>query len=65
MAIDYVCGLDVDEWQTEKAGLTSEYNGRVFHFCSQDCKRMFDKEPQQFAPTAQDSAEEGGMFAGD
>lgn len=46
MPKDPVCGMDVDE--TSAAG-RSEYNGAVFHFCSNRCKAEFDKSPAKYA----------------
>ena len=43
MAIDPVCGMDIDE---EKASARTAYDGETFYFCSQDCKREFLEEPE-------------------
>jgi len=45
MAIDPVCGMDVDEQQA--AGI-SDYQGRSYYFCSEACKERFDQNPQQY-----------------
>ena len=45
MAIDPVCGMEVDPQQS--AG-TSEYQGTTYYFCSVGCKRQFDKSPEHF-----------------
>jgi Cu+-exporting ATPase len=45
MAKDPVCGMDVDE--REAAG-KSEYDGKMYYFCSPGCKKMFDKNPESF-----------------
>lgn len=45
MAIDPVCGMEVD--MSNPAG-TSEYNGQTYYFCSPGCKRAFDKEPEKY-----------------
>jgi uncharacterized protein len=42
---DPVCGMSVD---TEK-GLTSEYEGRSYYFCSPHCQATFEKEAQKYA----------------
>jgi YHS domain-containing protein len=35
--------------QPEQAAGQSEYQGRTFYFCCQDCKQRFDKEPERYA----------------
>ncbi len=42
---DPVCGMTVDE---SKAQLKSEHEGRVFYFCSANCKSTFDKDPHRY-----------------
>jgi YHS domain-containing protein len=45
MAIDLVCGMQVDE---KKAPATSEYKGKKYYFCSLGCKRAFDQNPEKY-----------------
>jgi YHS domain-containing protein len=45
MAIDPVCGMEVDE---ASAAGQSEYQGTTYYFCSPGCKRAFDKEPEKY-----------------
>lgn len=45
MAIDPVCGMDVNP---VTARWSSEYNGETYYFCSPGCKADFDKDPQKF-----------------
>jgi YHS domain-containing protein len=45
MAIDPVCGMEVDE---RKAAATSEYKGNKYYFCAVGCKKAFDKEPEKY-----------------
>lgn len=49
MAKDPVCGMQVDEQQATAKGLTSEYRGRTYYFCSPDDKRRFDQDPERYA----------------
>ncbi|HXY53487.1 MAG TPA: efflux RND transporter periplasmic adaptor subunit [Nitrospirota bacterium] len=42
---DPVCGMDVDEVDARAAGRVSDYDGRKYFFCSDACKRQFDKDP--------------------
>jgi len=46
MNIDPVCGMKVDE---NKGAVQTEYNGKTFSFCSEECKKRFDQNPEQYA----------------
>ncbi|MHB1133229.1 MAG: YHS domain-containing protein [Chloroflexota bacterium] len=48
MAKDPVCGMDVNEKEAEKAGLTSQQQGRTYYFCSRGCKQDFESNPQRY-----------------
>lgn len=45
MAKDPVCGMDVDP---KTAAGKSEYKGQTYYFCSNGCKRSFDKDPEKY-----------------
>jgi uncharacterized membrane protein YraQ (UPF0718 family) len=45
LAKDPVCGMDVN---TEK-GLTTEYAGKSYYFCSPHCQAAFEKEADRYA----------------
>jgi len=45
MEKDPVCGMDVDPKTTAHK---SNYQGKMYYFCSLGCKRDFDKDPQKF-----------------
>ena len=45
MAIDPVCGMEVDE---ETAAATYEYKARTYYFCAVGCKDKFAREPEKF-----------------
>ena len=47
-AVDPVCGMDVDAKAAADAGRKSEHKGRTYYFCSDDCKKAFDKEPARY-----------------
>lgn len=49
MAKDPVCGMQVDEQQAASKGLTSQYQGQTYSFCSPGCKQQFDQDPQRYA----------------
>jgi len=46
MAKDPICGMMVDE---KVAKWISEYNGKKYYFCNENCKTTFDKNPKRFA----------------
>jgi len=43
---DPICGMMIDPSSTT---FSSKYQGHVYHFCSADCKKAFDAEPETFA----------------
>ena len=43
---DPVCGMKVDLGTTK---FKSIYQGKVYGFCSEECKKTFDKNPSQYA----------------
>jgi len=48
MTKDPVCGADVDE---RKIPAISTYYGRHYLFCGQECKNIFDEDPDQYIST--------------
>jgi P-type Cu+ transporter len=49
MGKDPVCGKKVTEGH---AAGKSEYQGRLYFFCSLDCKQQFDQHPQYYSSLA-------------
>ena len=45
MAIDLVCGMEVDE---KTAVHTSVVEGKTYYFCAPGCKRSFDQDPRKY-----------------
>jgi Cu+-exporting ATPase len=45
MGLDPVCGMEVNPASAEAQ---SEWGGQTFYFCSEECKRKFDANPQQY-----------------
>jgi P-type Cu+ transporter len=45
MEKDVVCGMQVDP---AKAAGSSQYNGKIYYFCSAGCKAKFDANPRQY-----------------
>jgi Cu+-exporting ATPase len=48
MAIDPVCGMQVDENQARELGLSAEHNGQEYFFCSEACRQAFAVNPARF-----------------
>lgn len=51
---DPVCGMTIDS--VTAAGV-SQYEGRTFYFCSEECKRQFDADPEPYAEKAASTAD--------
>lgn len=49
MTTDPVCGMKIDE---KNAQAQSQYGGKTYSFCSEDCRRKFDEKPEQYAKSA-------------
>lgn len=45
MAIDPVCGMDVEP---DKAAAKSTYGGKDYYFCAEMCKKKFDADPDKY-----------------
>jgi len=45
VVLDPACGMDVD---AKDAKFSSEYKGKKYYFCSNSCKKKFDKAPSKF-----------------
>lgn len=45
MGLDPVCKIEVN---TMSAEARSEWGGQTFYFCSQECKRKFDANPEKY-----------------
>ena len=45
MAIDPVCGMEVDE---KTAKHKAEYQDELYFFCAPGCKLMFEEEPEAY-----------------
>lgn len=46
---DPVCGMIIEE--SDAVG-TSEYDGKRYSFCSDDCKKEFDENPDDYTDKA-------------
>ncbi len=45
MAIDPVCGMEVDDQTTQDR---ATYEGRTYYFCSADCRDEFQASPEDY-----------------
>jgi Cu+-exporting ATPase len=45
MGLDPVCKMEVNP---ASAAAQSEWGGQTFYFCSTECKRKFDAEPERY-----------------
>ena len=45
VVIDPVCGMNVSDI---KKAPSEEYKGKVYYFCSENCKKTFKKSPASF-----------------
>gem|GEM_PF-1283461 len=49
MAIDPVCGMEIDERKPE---FQTQFAGRKYFFCSEECRKEFENQPEEFVETA-------------
>ena len=42
---DPVCGMEVNK---SSSSLVSDHFGRTFHFCSEQCRKLFDINPNKY-----------------
>lgn len=45
MATDPVCGMEVDEHETNH---THKYKGITYYFCPRGCRRQFMRTPEKY-----------------
>jgi Cu+-exporting ATPase len=48
MVTDPVCGMKVDEKRSE---FETQFAGRKYSFCSENCKKEFEADPDEFVET--------------
>jgi Cu+-exporting ATPase len=48
MTKDPVCGMELDE---KGAAATSKHGGQTYYFCSEQCKKAFEKKPESYIPS--------------
>lgn len=50
---DVVCGMEMDIDQVDSK---SEFEGRQYYFCSDECRRKFENNPAQYVEEARGPA---------
>jgi Cu+-exporting ATPase len=48
-AVDPVCGMTVD---VTPDAITSQHAGHTYYFCSEGCKKRFERDPKPFLAAA-------------
>ncbi len=61
MEVDPICNMDVDP---EAAQWSSEYEGKMYHFCAPGCKQTFDQDPAKWAGHSNSHAGHGDGCCG-
>ena len=46
--VDPACGMIVDKGKSKDEGLTSGHRGKIYYFCSPQCKQNFDMAPDKY-----------------
>lgn len=49
MVTDPVCGMKVDE---QNSTIYADYKDKTYHFCSEECKEVFQTNPEPYAQSA-------------
>ena len=55
-AVDPVCGMTV----ATRDAKTAVHDGRVYYFCSQDCREKFEAAPASYSSAPQETAGHAG-----
>jgi YHS domain-containing protein len=57
MAIDPVCGMQVDKQTTT---FRAEHNGEIYYFCSRGCMLEFEEKPEKYLAADHEPEQMGG-----
>jgi P-type Cu+ transporter len=49
---DPVCQMDVEK---SSAVATAQYRGETFYFCSEECKKKFEADPERYVSRSEHS----------
>jgi YHS domain-containing protein len=58
MALDPVCMMDIDSVTAEAQ---SQYEGETVYFCSEECKRIFEADPEPYLDEIETAADRTGQ----
>ena len=47
---DPVCGADLKQGGLRSSFPKTTYQGKIYYFCSDQCKKEFDKDPERYLP---------------
>jgi membrane fusion protein, copper/silver efflux system len=50
---DPVCGMNIDVDRSQAEGNVREYKGKSYFFCSPECRKEFDKDPEKYLKSVQ------------
>jgi len=59
---DEVCGMTIT---AEQAAANVEFEGKVYYFCSDRCRLMFQEHPDWYVPTRQNASGRDDLGARD
>lgn len=45
---DEVCGMEFEE---SEAAAATRFEGKLYHFCADRCKKLFREHPERYVPT--------------
>ena len=53
VTVDPVCGIDVMSrgragWRVDRQAESTEYDGTVYYFCQESCRREFERDPEKY-----------------
>ena len=57
---DPICDMYVDPSAAAKAGRVSQYGGKTYYFCADECKQQFDRDPKRYVEKSDGSGKPGG-----
>jgi Cu+-exporting ATPase len=58
-AVDPACGMPLSADTAKAAKYSATYRGRKFLFCSENCKKKFDGDPEKYAGEKTQTASSG------
>ena len=59
MVKDPVCGMDVEP--SKAGGGKLDHHGKTYYFCSESCRKSFEKNPDKYVPGTKGPMASHGM----